>query len=761
MAAFNPKIQFILSGEEKRLVEAVRRAREETRRAKKETQEYKGVLRETGTEANRFGQALLSIGAGAIGFHTITRSLTTIIDKTLTFQEGMNRVWAVTGATDKEFDKLKDKAKELGRTTRFTASEVAGGMVFLAQAGYDVNEVLTAIEPTLNLAGAGMLDMASAGDIVTNVLGSFRMQATDLVEVVDQLSAVATNSNTNIRRLGQAISYVGPIAQNLGVTLPRTLAVLGELGNQGIPSDRAGTGFRVFLAQLSNPTPQALEIYRKFNVVLRDRNGLLRDGVEIVSELQSKGATDQDLDKIFEIRAKLIASALQGRGEEVDALEQEALKAVGTAEEIREKIETDLVGATYQLKSAWEGLNITIGESPLFDIVVVRQMEGMTGLLRDFNKDLEAAGTMRENIWERLKDITFPEDRDDVHVDRLRSVDIIHLVKDQLLFLNEFFFGDAFKQELNVRAAEAGEEGGENLAQGVATGFERMTPEIQEKTDAFLEYWKKTLQKMNYIPTEADLQPTFRELYDEAIKSQEKLSELQTPDWWESPVIMKRSSINEKINKQYSQLGVEAYKSFIQGFTPSEPPPFPDFTFNLQKYERDYEFVMAFNQEFQKLTNQVIEQNKLPEWVSDLGTNFEEMKDTAVDSFKQMIIYGSDAEDVLERLARIVLINFAEGSFSEGGWLRKLLSGERAYGGPVSAGGLYEVGERGRELFVPSTDGYIVPNGQYGGSKIEVNTSVVVEGNMTEEDSRNLANEIASSVVQAQQREKMIQMSRE
>ncbi|KKL45232.1 hypothetical protein LCGC14_2357780, partial [marine sediment metagenome] len=154
----------------------------------------------------------LGVGAAFLAWKAVS-IFTNMIKAAGEFQRSMNRVRALTGAVGKNFDKLRRQAADLGRTTQFTATQAAEGMAFLAQAGFEVNEIYGAMPDTLNLAAAAQIDLATAADIVSNVMAGFGIQSTELGGAVDVLTKAFVSANTDLQQLGNAMKLGGPVAK--------------------------------------------------------------------------------------------------------------------------------------------------------------------------------------------------------------------------------------------------------------------------------------------------------------------------------------------------------------------------------------------------------------------------------------------------------------------------------------------------------------------------------------------------------------------
>src|SRR5690625_450768 len=206
---------------------------------------------------------LLAAGIGGIGFSRIIR-------ETAGFEDSMLGLQAVSRATAQQMKTLEDQARSLGATSMFSAQHAGDAQRFLAMAGLEVNEVLSATPGILRLATAGQIDLANAADIASNVLGGFRLEVEELNRVNDVLAATAAGSNTSIEQLGQALSFAAPLAASAGVSIEETAAASGTLSDAGLQGSRAGTGLVGVSRQLSNVTPAAAAALQSYGVTVAD-----------------------------------------------------------------------------------------------------------------------------------------------------------------------------------------------------------------------------------------------------------------------------------------------------------------------------------------------------------------------------------------------------------------------------------------------------------------------------------------------------------
>src|SRR5699024_4902744 len=188
-----------------------------------------------------------------------------------------------------ELEQLEDMAKDLGETTRFSATEASEGMSFLAMAGFETNEILDSMPGLLNLAAAGQLDLGRAADITTNVMSGFNLEAEETGRVSDILAESAASANTSVEQMGGAMSYVAPVAEGAGLSIEETAAAMGTLSDAGIQGERAGTALRSMIASLQNPTGQTANALKDLGLSAEDVNPSMNSLSEILGTLEDAG----------------------------------------------------------------------------------------------------------------------------------------------------------------------------------------------------------------------------------------------------------------------------------------------------------------------------------------------------------------------------------------------------------------------------------------------------------------------------------------
>lgn len=202
-------------------------------------------VQEFGGKVEDAGKKLLPVTAAITGLGTA--AVVTVAD----FDESMSKVSAISGATGNEFDQLREKAREMGAKTKFSASEAADAFQYMAMAGWKTGDMLDGIEGIMNLAAASGEDLAATSDIVTDALTAFGLTAADSGHFADVLAAASSNANTNVSMMGETFKYAAPVAGALGFSVEDVAEAIGLMANSGIKASQAGTSLRTMLTSLA------------------------------------------------------------------------------------------------------------------------------------------------------------------------------------------------------------------------------------------------------------------------------------------------------------------------------------------------------------------------------------------------------------------------------------------------------------------------------------------------------------------------------
>lgn len=203
------------------------------------------------------------------------------------FEAGMSQVAAVSGASGAELEQLTAKAKELGAATKFTATETAEALNYMAMAGWKTEEMLAGIDGVLDLAAASGADLGTTSDIVTDALTAFGMTAADCSHFADVLAAASSNANTNVTMMGETFKYCAPIAGALGFSAEDTAVAIGLMANSGIKASQAGTALRTIMTKFSSDVKISGEKIGEVVVQTKNADGSMRGLSDIVNDLRT------------------------------------------------------------------------------------------------------------------------------------------------------------------------------------------------------------------------------------------------------------------------------------------------------------------------------------------------------------------------------------------------------------------------------------------------------------------------------------------
>ncbi len=302
----------------------------------------------------------------------------------ISFDKEMSNVMAKSGATAKEFKALRDEAKRLGATTIFSASEIAGGMTFLAKAGFSSQKILASIVDVQNLAASSGIDMATAGNIVSNVMSGMGIKAKDLAGAVDTLAAATAGSNIDIMSVGQGMKFVGGAASSLNQSLKQTVASLGVLGDAGLEGGMAGRNLRIILLKLANLPPKISGGLQRMGVDLKKINPVTSDLVTIFDEFSKAGLSVAQAQQLVGVEAFTAFSILTKNSKKVADITKALNKSAGSAKRMADIMKNNLAGGITEAISAFEGLIITIG-----DLGLTTALRGLAAVLTGITRTLQ------------------------------------------------------------------------------------------------------------------------------------------------------------------------------------------------------------------------------------------------------------------------------------------------------------------------------------------------------------------------------------
>lgn len=292
-------------------------------------------MQEVGNKIKAVGDKLSALGSTLTTRVTapIVAGFTAAVKKTGDFDAAMSQVQAVSGATAEDIALLREKAKEMGETTKFSASESAEALNYMAMAGWKTEDMLGGIEGIMNLAAASGEDLGTTSDIVTDALTAFGYAAEDAGHFADILAAASSNANTNVSMMGESFKYVAPVAGALGYSAEDVAVALGLMANAGIKADQAGTSLRNMLNRMAKPTKESAEAMERLGLELYDGEGEMFTFREIMDQLRtSMNEINMPLDKYNEeldLLDEQLADGTLSEKKYAAALEELNLRAFG------------------------------------------------------------------------------------------------------------------------------------------------------------------------------------------------------------------------------------------------------------------------------------------------------------------------------------------------------------------------------------------------------------------------------------------------
>lgn len=322
----------------------------------------------TGEKWQNAGKNIENVGRKMMPVSLAVSALGVAAVKTASdFDSGMSKVKAVSGATGSDFDALREKAREMGAKTKFSASEAAEAMNYMAMAGWKSKDMISGIEGVMNLAAASGEDLAITSDIVTDALTAFGLKAEDSSHFADVLAAASSNANTNVSLMGETFKYAAPIAGALGYSVEDTAVAIGLMANAGIKGSQAGTALRAGLTRLASPTKEVINGMSMLGLSIKDVQGLsLDDTLRIFRDSFANLDGTQKAQAASMIFGKNAMSGMlaiiNASEKDYNSLSDAIYNADGTAEKMATTMQDNLGGQLKILKSALEELAISFGE---------------------------------------------------------------------------------------------------------------------------------------------------------------------------------------------------------------------------------------------------------------------------------------------------------------------------------------------------------------------------------------------------------------
>ena len=328
---------------------------------------WKDKLSALGSVLGKIGKTVATAVTGATA--AVTAFAKTSIDAGMSFDTSMSQVAATMGTTVDSISELRDFAMEMGANTAFSATEAADALNYMALAGYDSGQAMSALPTVLNLAAAGSIDLAAASDMVTDAQSALGLSMEESAQLVDKMAKASSKSNTSVSQLGSAILTIGGTAKNLAGGTTELATALGILADNGIKGAEGGTALRNIILSLSAPTEKAAMILDNLGVTAYDEAGNLKPLNETFGELSNalSQLTQEEqtnaLNNIFnKVDLKSVNALLANTGERFNELSGYIDNAAGAAQQMADVQLDNLAGDITLFKSALEGAQIIISD---------------------------------------------------------------------------------------------------------------------------------------------------------------------------------------------------------------------------------------------------------------------------------------------------------------------------------------------------------------------------------------------------------------
>ena len=323
------------------------------------------------------------------------------------FEAGMSNVAAISGATGEDLERLSDLAKEMGATTKFSATEAAEGYQYMAMAGWKTEDMLNGLPGIMNLAAASGEDLGTVSDIVTDALTAMGLAADDSAHFADVLAAASSNSNTNVSMMGETFKYAAPLAGALGYNIEDLAQAIGLMANSGIKSTQAGTSLRSILTRLADPPKDCAAAMEQYGISMTNSDGTMKSLMEVMENMRDSlgGLSEQEQASAAsaiggqEAMSGLLA-IVNASESDFDKLASAIDNADGAAQSMADTAQDNLQGKLTILKSALEGVGISAYEK--FEEPLKKAVDVVTEAVSNF--DLDAFLQKGSDVLEKLKD---------------------------------------------------------------------------------------------------------------------------------------------------------------------------------------------------------------------------------------------------------------------------------------------------------------------------------------------------------------------
>lgn len=386
---------------------------------KKGIEDINGTAKSGFSKFSEIGKNALSVFAGNVLTEVASQAKNAtgaVIEIGSAFEMGMSTVQAISGATGDDLTALTDKAKEMGANTKFSATEAAEAMQYMAMAGWKTDDMLNGIEGIMNLAAASGEDLATTSDIVTDALTAFGLTAQDSAHFADILAQASSNANTNVSMMGETFKYVAPVAGAMGYSAEDVATAVGLMANSGIKASQAGTSLRTMLSRMAKPTKEVQAAMDALGISLTDSDGNMKSLHEVMGDLRTGFGGLSEAESITMATMLGGQEAMSGLLAIVNASDADYQKLTdsigacdGAAASMADTMQNNLEGQLTILGSAAQGLALEVYDSVKVALTDITKLgiDAVSNLTDGFKTGgvmgmIEAAGQMANAFAENL-----------------------------------------------------------------------------------------------------------------------------------------------------------------------------------------------------------------------------------------------------------------------------------------------------------------------------------------------------------------------
>lgn len=354
-------------------------------------------------KANLTGEAIVS-GLQAIG-DKAKEAAEFVVEVGSSFEAGISEVEAISGAAGSELEKLKNKAKELGSSTKFSATEAASAMTNMSLAGWSVNQTLSGIDGVLQLAAASGMGLADASQVVTDNISAFNLEASESMHIADMMAYAQANSSTTAAELGEAYKNCGANMKAADQDIETTTSMLEALANNGLRGSEAGTSLAAIMRDLTSKMKDGKIVIGDTSVAVMDSNGNFRDMTDILKDVEDATDGMGDAQKQAALMSTFTSDSIKGLNmllstgsDQVAGYEKNLRNCSGAASDMAATMQNNLQGKLTELSSATEGLGIAAYE------YISGPLQGGVELLTDIISGLTDVITPQKDAMEDMYD---------------------------------------------------------------------------------------------------------------------------------------------------------------------------------------------------------------------------------------------------------------------------------------------------------------------------------------------------------------------